>query len=163
MSCCRQLLGVVSLADFAEVVAADATSLADAVMVTISAIAGAASLADAAILFPADPAGVVTVGVAPLADAGPVTMAVADLADAGILFPVDPAGTFSQVSQWGGGASSPSNARWRTLICFVRIRIPYKCPAFAGRDSLDTKPVTGSLHFAASGCHLADLIAEGLA
>ena len=38
----------------------------------------------------------------------------------------------------------------------------YKCPAFAGRDSLDTKPVTGSLHFAASGCRLADFIAEGL-
>ena len=39
----------------------------------------------------------------------------------------------------------------------------YKCPAFAGRDSLDTKPVTGSLHFATSRCHrLADFIAEGL-
>ena len=58
----------------------------------ISAVAGAASLADAGIMFPADPAGVVTVGVAPLADAGPVTMAVADLADAGILFPADHAG-----------------------------------------------------------------------
>ena len=67
--------GAAPLADFAEVVAADATSLADA-----------------GILFPADPAGVVTVGVAPLADAGPVTMAVADLTDAGILFPADPAG-----------------------------------------------------------------------
>ena len=44
------------------------------------------------ILFPADPAGVVTVGVAPLADAEPVTMAVADLTDGGMLFPADPAG-----------------------------------------------------------------------
>ena len=67
--------GAAPLADFAEVVAADATSLADA-----------------GILFPGDPAGVVTIGVAPLADAGPVTMAVADLTDAGILFPADPAG-----------------------------------------------------------------------
>ena len=67
--------GAAPLADVAEVVATDATSSADA-----------------GILFPADPAGVVTIGVAPLADAGPVTMAVADLADAGILFPDEPAG-----------------------------------------------------------------------
>ena len=53
-------------------------------------------------------------------------------------------------------------AHWRTIIFFRRIRIPYKCPTFAGRDSLDTKPVTGSLHFTASGCRLADFIAEGL-
>ena len=50
--------GAASLTDFAEVVAADATSLADAAMVTIgvavSADAGAASLANAGILFPAD-------------------------------------------------------------------------------------------------------------
>ena len=87
--------------DFAEVVAADATSMADAVMVTttvtISAVAGAASLADAGILFPADPAGVVTVGVAPLAVAGPVTMAVAGVADAGILFLADPAKYITKV------------------------------------------------------------------
>ena len=87
---------VASLADLAEIVAADATSLADAAMVTmkvpISANAGATSLADAGILFPADPAGVVTVGVAPLAEAGPVTIVVVDLADAGIFFPADPAG-----------------------------------------------------------------------
>ena len=90
--------GAAPLADFAEVVAADATSLADA-----------------GILFLADPAVVVTVGVAPLADAematvtvanladagilfpanlaGPVTVGMAALADAGILFPADPAGT----------------------------------------------------------------------
>ena len=49
-------------------------------------------MADAGILFLADPAGVVTIGVAPLTDAGPVNMAVADLADAWILFPTDPAG-----------------------------------------------------------------------
>ena len=30
-------------------------------------------------------------------------------------------------------------------------------------DSLDTMPVTGSFHFTASGCRLADFIAEGLA
>ena len=53
-------------------------------------------------------------------------------------------------------------ARWRTVVFFGKIRILYKCPAFAGRDSLDTKPVTGSLHFASSGWRLADLIAEGL-
>ena len=51
------------------------------------------SLADAGILFPADPAGVVTIGVATLAETGPVTMAVADLANAGILFPADLAGS----------------------------------------------------------------------
>ena len=67
--------GAVLLVDFAEAIAADATSLAEA-----------------GILFLVDPAGVVTVSVAPLADAGPVNMAVADLADARILFPADPAG-----------------------------------------------------------------------
>ena len=55
-----------------------------------------ADLADTRILFPADPAGPVTMAVADLADtgilfpvnlAGPVTLGVADLADAGILFP----------------------------------------------------------------------------
>ena len=68
--------GAVPLAEIAEVVAVDATSLADA-----------------EILFQADPRGVVTIGVATLADAGPVTMDVADLADAGILFPADLVGS----------------------------------------------------------------------
>ena len=62
--------------DFAEVVAADATSLADAGVVTIGvtdlADAGAPSLADAGILFPADLAGPDTVGVADLADTGAI-------------------------------------------------------------------------------------------
>ena len=53
-------------------------------------------------------------------------------------------------------------ARWHTIVFFGRIGIPYKCPAFAARDSLDAKPVTGSLHFATSRCRLADFIAEGL-
>ena len=45
--------------------------------------ARAASLADAGMAFPADPAGVVNVGVASLADAGMVTVGVTDLADVG--------------------------------------------------------------------------------
>ena len=57
----------------------------------------------------------------------------------------------SQVSQWAGLWAPPMRARWRTVVFFGRIRIPYKCPAFARRDSLDTKPVTGSIHFTASG------------
>ena len=40
-------------------------------------------LADARMMFPADPAGVVAVGVASLADAGLVTVGVTDLAYAG--------------------------------------------------------------------------------
>ena len=56
----------------------------------------------------------------------------------------------------------PMRARWHTIVFFGRIGIPYKCPAFAARDSLDAKPVTGSLHFATSRCRLADFIAEGL-
>ena len=71
-------------------------SLADAVMVTVgvtdSADARATSLADAGMVFLADPAGVVTVGVASLADAGMVTVSVTDLADAGMALPADPAG-----------------------------------------------------------------------
>ena len=70
--------GAAALADFAQVVAADATHLADA-----------------GILFLANPAGVLTIGVAPLADAEMVTVTVADLADAGILFPADLAGPAS--------------------------------------------------------------------
>ena len=69
----------------AEIDAADAISLADAGMVTV----GVTDLADAGILFPADPTGVVTIGVAPLADAEMVTVTVTDLADAGILFSAD--------------------------------------------------------------------------
>ena len=38
----------------------------------------------------------------------------------------------------------------------------YKWCVFAGSSSLDTAPVTGSLHFAASGCHLTDSLAAGL-
>ena len=77
------IAGAAPLAEFAEVVAADA-----------------AALADAAIPFPPDPAGSVTLAVAdpaavgilfPADLAGSVTVAVADSADAGILFPVDPA------------------------------------------------------------------------
>ena len=57
----------------------------------------AASLADTGILFPANPAGVVTVGVTALADSGPATRVVADLADAGITFPDDHAGSVAVV------------------------------------------------------------------
>ena len=67
-----------------------------------------------------------------------------------------------QVSQWAMLRPPPMRACWRTVVFFVKIRIPYMCPAFAGRDSLDTKPVSTSLHFEASGCRLADLIVEGL-
>ena len=60
-------------------------SLADAGMVTVGVTdltdAGVAPLADAGMSFPADLAGVVTVGVAPLADAGMVTVGVTDVAD----------------------------------------------------------------------------------
>ena len=67
-----------------------------------------------------------------------------------------------QVSQWAGLRTPPMRAHWHTVVFFRRIRIPYKCPAFAGRDLLDTKPVNGSLHFADFGCRLADFIADGL-
>ena len=81
--------GAAPLADFAEVVAADATSLTDAGMVTVGvtelADAGAPSLADTGILFPADPAGVVTVSVADLADAGIPFPATVGVADAGMV------------------------------------------------------------------------------
>ena len=43
-------------------------------------------------MFPADPAGTVTVEVACLADAEEVTVGVTDLADAGMVLPADPAG-----------------------------------------------------------------------
>ena len=54
---------------------------------------GVTELADAGILFPANPAGAVTADVALLADSEEVTVGVTELADAGILFPADPAGT----------------------------------------------------------------------
>ena len=83
-------VGVTDLADAGMVtVHVGVTDLADARMVTVHvgvtdlADARAASLADAGMAFPADPAGVVTVGVASLADAGVVTVDVTDLADAG--------------------------------------------------------------------------------
>ena len=70
-----------------------------------------AFLADAGMAFPSDPAGVVTVGVAPLADAGMVTIGVTDLADAravsladaGMAFPADPAA--DGLEYCGGGIS----------------------------------------------------------
>ena len=77
-------------------------SLADAGMVTVGvtdlAVARAAPLADAGMAFPADPAGIVTVGVTSLADAGlafpadlsgDVTIEVASFADAGMAFLAD--------------------------------------------------------------------------
>ena len=67
-----------------------------------------------------------------------------------------------QVSQWAGLQAPPIGMRGSTVVCFGRIGIPYKYPVFAGRDSLDNKPVTGSLHFAAPGCRLAEFTAEGL-
>ena len=67
-----------------------------------------------------------------------------------------------QVSQWAGLQAPLMRVRWCTVVFFWKIRIPYKYPAFAGRDSLDTTPVTGSLHFAASGCRLANFSDEGL-
>ena len=54
-------------------------SLADAGIVTV----GVTDLADAGMTFPADPAGVVVVDAASLADAGLVTVGVTDLANAG--------------------------------------------------------------------------------
>ena len=70
--------------------------------------------------------------------------------------------TLCDVLQRAGLHAPPIGTRGRTIVCFGRIGIPYKCPVFAGRDSLDNKPVTGSLHFAAPGCRLAEFIAEGL-
>ena len=56
-------------------------------MVTV----GVTDLADAGMAFPADPAGVVTVGVASLTNAGLVTAGVTDLADAGVVSLAAPA------------------------------------------------------------------------
>ena len=52
-------------------------------------------------------------------------------------------------------------AHRRTGTFFGTIRILYKCPVFAGRTSLDTTPVTGSLLFATPGC-LADFRAGAI-
>ena len=93
---CPAIAGAASPVDLAKAVGVDVTSLTDGGMVTV----GVAVLADAGREFPADPAGVVTIGVASLADAGMVTVGVTDLAvavvaplaDAGMVFPADPAG-----------------------------------------------------------------------
>ena len=78
----RPFLLVMLLSDLAEVVAVAITPSAVAGVVTVGvatlADARAASLADVGTAFPADPAGVVTVGVASLADAGMVTVGVTD-------------------------------------------------------------------------------------
>ena len=65
--------GMASPADFAGVVAADVTTLANAEMVTV----GVTDLADAGMAFPADITGVVSADVATLADAEMVTVGVA--------------------------------------------------------------------------------------
>ena len=98
-------------ADVAKVVAADAASLADAGILFPADPVGTLSPTDqdgtlsptdlAGILFPTNPAGVVAVGVAALAITDPASMAVAGLADAGILFPADPVGTLSPTDQDG--------------------------------------------------------------
>ena len=49
-----------------------------------------------------------------------------------------------------------------TVVYFGRFGILSKCPVFVGSASIDTTPVTGSLHFAACDCRLADLLAVGL-
>ena len=131
------IAGVASPADLAEVVAVDVISLADVGMVTVGvadladaemvtvgvtdlADTGAAPIADAGMAFPANPAGVVTIGVTSLAyagmafpadPAGVVTVGVASLADAGMITvgvtdvadtaPVDSAG----VLKYGGGVN----------------------------------------------------------
>ena len=76
---CAAVPGAASPADLAGVVAVDVTSLAAAGMVTV----GVADLADAGMALPADLAGVVAADVATLAAAGVVTVGVASLADAG--------------------------------------------------------------------------------
>ena len=66
------------------------------------------------------------------------------------------------VSQWAGLWGPPMSACWHTGVCFGRFGILHECPVFVGSDSVDTMPVTGSLHFAACDCRLADLLAVGL-
>ena len=87
------MAGAAPLADFAEVVAADAAALADAGTPFLADLAGSVALAvadpaTAGILFPADLAGPVTSAVADSADAGKLF----PTNHAGILFPADPAG-----------------------------------------------------------------------
>ena len=67
-----------------------------------------------------------------------------------------------QVSRWAGLRALPMRVHKRTVAFFGKIRILYKCPVFAGRTSLDTTPVTGSLLFAAPGCRLTDFSAGGI-
>ena len=47
----------------------------------------------------------------------------------------------------GGFWVPPMSVRERTVACFRRFGILYKCPVFVGSVSIDTTPVTGSLHF----------------
>ena len=80
-------------------------------------------------------------GMAFLADpAGAVTVGVASLADAGMVT----VGVTDLAQHWGGA-----------------VGILYKCPVFAGRTSIDTTPVTGSLLSAAPGCRLDNFSAVG--
>ena len=66
------------------------------------------------------------------------------------------------VSPCAGLWVPPMSVRGRTVACFGRFGILYKCPVFVGSASVDTMPVTGSLHFAAYDCRLVDLLAVGL-
>ena len=67
------------------------------------------------------------------------------------------------VSQWAGLWGPPMSVRRRTVVCFGRFGILYKCPVFVGSASVDTTPGdAGSLHFAACDCRLADLLGVGL-
>ena len=66
------------------------------------------------------------------------------------------------VSRWAGFWVPPMSVRGRTVACFGQFGILYKCSVFVGSASVDTTPVTGSLHFAAYDCLLADLLALGL-
>ena len=62
----------------------------------------------------------------------------------------------------GGVWVPPMSARGRTVACFGWFGILYTCPMFGVSASVDTTPVTGSLHFAAYDCRLDDLLAIGL-
>ena len=66
------------------------------------------------------------------------------------------------MSQWAGLGALPMKAHWRTITFFGKDRHLYMCPVFTRWTSLDTTPVTGSLHFAASGCRLSDFSAGGI-
>ena len=87
------------------------------VRVTPSAVAGAASLADAGVASPADLAGVVTIGVASLADAG-----AASLADAGVASLADLAGSV---------AGGTMNLNMPICARTEEVTLVQKCP---GRD-----------------------------